>query len=787
MQYSNQLLLNAADLVNLIYARIVTFLEKRTLAHHGCTTIMLEKSSPLWINSNMLFLCVSLICLNFRAKMFRRASFRFRESVGVQPAKKTTTCAVCENGLSSQDSTMAGLSFNCPRSISQSSCAVRSDVSTDQSRGGWSQVNTCTNPDESTGESGYETIERPTGPNTSDDETVNEWTKCSSNGLSKKRSRLSAWILQILNSLNQFRQAFATGNPINKSSDSSQIPSTTHLDGHKCMHTEDKWPCEGVTALPEWDPCGIRTKQYNSGHSFNQHVNHKDHVPTVNARRGAFRIRQLRRKHDSTKVCDQTDFGRLSTTDQSTEVINESQKIADLTQHPLTRDLDSISLTSTSDIIDPIYSQVRNSLDELTQDEGYDNITLLTDEEIDRAVGCEFCWKRNSLQSQHISAHPSAHIYYELNKLKSEDRGRGSYTPRQRLDQESSCSAWSIRPTNQTAREGHFGRPSVQEPVREQTRSVTPPELPARLYGQSTVNLVNRLRHVLQMRWSVNRLLIAASRSSVKHKQKAATLSGLSGSPQSDCGLLPPHSFRNLGEVFQASCPTRLTLSNGFRLLRIGRKTAGSKSKCLIHCSSSINLTGTQLEQSKPLSEQSERDQFFEDIRRAPHHPELSVNERLAVQKSSPVVSNVGPMWTPSLRHNRSDSLGSSTWAIDVVSTTHLESTVAPGQESHIRHIDSEIDISEATVTCHCQTSDFNPGPLRHIFLPRQKHLQQQSKEMLDTTQAAMNNIALKSSYRRTRLPLQNKLTGGEQSLTMSPLMERSIEDEETRQLIGLH
>ncbi|KAF5406159.1 hypothetical protein PHET_00320 [Paragonimus heterotremus] len=143
-------------------------------------------------------------------------------------------------------------------------------------------------------------------------------------------------------------------------------------------------------------------------------------------------------------------------------------------------------------------------------------------------------------------------------------------------------------------------------------------------------------------------------------------------------------------------------------------------------------------------------------------------------------------MWTPSLRRNRSDSLGTSTWAIDVVATTRLESTVAPGLESHIRHIDSEIDIPEATVTCHCQTSDFNPGPLRHIFIPRQKHLQQQSSELSDARQATMNNISLKSSYRRMRLPLQSKLTGGEQILTMSPLMERSMEDEDTRQLIGL-
>ncbi|KAF5406160.1 hypothetical protein PHET_00321 [Paragonimus heterotremus] len=390
---------------------------------------------------------------------------------------------------------MAGLSFSCPRSISQSSCAVRSDVSTDQSREGWSQVNTSTNPDESTGESGYETIERPTGPNTSDDETVNDWAKCSSNGLSKKRSRLSAWIVQILNSLNQFRQTWTTGNPTNKSSDYPQIPSKTHLDDHKCTHVEGKWLGEGVTALPEWDPCVMRNKKYSSGHSSY----HKDHVPILNVRRGTFRIRQLRRKHESKRVCDQTDFGRLPTTDHVTQVMNVPPKIADPTRHLLTGDLDSVSLTSTSDIIDPIYSHVRDSLDELTQDEGYDNITLLTDEEVDRGIECEFCWKRNSLQSQHISAHPSAHIYYELDKLKTEGRGGSSFTPHQRLDQESSCSQWSIRPTNHTAREGYFDKPSVQEPAREQTRSVTPPELPARLYGQSTVNLVDRVSSIFYL------------------------------------------------------------------------------------------------------------------------------------------------------------------------------------------------------------------------------------------------------------------------------------------------
>ncbi|KAF6770191.1 hypothetical protein AHF37_11687 [Paragonimus kellicotti] len=47
-------------------------------------------------------------------------------------------------------------------------------------------------------------------------------------------------------------------------------------------------------------------------------------------------------------------------------------------------------------------------------------------------------------------------------------------------------------------------------------------------------------------------------------------------------------------------------------------------------------------------------------------------------------------MWTPSLRRDRSDSSGSSTWAIDVVTTNRLESTVASDLESHLRHIDSE-------------------------------------------------------------------------------------------------
>ncbi|KAA3673951.1 uncharacterized protein DEA37_0008401, partial [Paragonimus westermani] len=99
MQYADLLLLNVADLVKLTYTRIVNFLEKRTLAHYGCTNIMLEKSSPFWINSNMLLLCVSLICLNFRTKMFRRSSFRFRVSAGAQPesrrrAKKNTGGAV---------------------------------------------------------------------------------------------------------------------------------------------------------------------------------------------------------------------------------------------------------------------------------------------------------------------------------------------------------------------------------------------------------------------------------------------------------------------------------------------------------------------------------------------------------------------------------------------------------------------------------------------------------------------------------------------------------------------
>ncbi|KAA3679647.1 uncharacterized protein DEA37_0000967 [Paragonimus westermani] len=659
--------------------------------------------------------------------------------------------------LSPQDSTMAGSSFSCPRSISQSSCAVRSDVSTDQSRAGWSQANTCTNPDESTGESGYETIERPTGPNTSDDETVNDWAKCQSNGLSKKRSRLIAWILQTLNNLNQVRRSWTTGNHTIESGDLPQIPSTTHLGDHECKRTEDLWSDEGVTGLPKCDLCHIRAKKYNSEHSVHQRVKQKDQVSILTVRRDAFHIRQLRKKHDLKKVCNKTDSERLPTTDHVNEGINIPQQISHLTQHPVTGDLDSISLTSSSDIIDPIYSQVRDSLDELTQDEGYDNITLLTDEEVDRGVGCEFCWKRNSLQSQHISAHPSAHIYYELNKLKPEGRGRESYTPHHRLDQESSCSAWSIRPANQMARGGHFGRFSVQEPAREQTRSATPPELPARLYGQSTVNLVNRLRNLLQMRWSVNRLLVAASRPSVKHKQKAATLSGLSDSPQTDCGLLPPRSFCNLGEVLQTSCPTQLTLSNGCRLFRIGRKTLVKVSPTVLFYS------------SRPRS----RQKFFP-------------SEESFVQKPSPLIVNVGPMWTPSLRYDRSDSLGSFTWAIDIVATSPLESTVTPGPETHIRHIDSEVDIPEATVACHCQTSGSNPGPLRHIFIPRQKHLQQQGNEMPDTRQATMNNIFLKPSYRKMRLPLQSKLTGGEQILTMSPLMERSMEDEDTRQLIGL-
>ncbi|KER28854.1 hypothetical protein T265_04396 [Opisthorchis viverrini] len=675
----------------------------------------------VWITLSLSSVCAIMICFTIRAKLAKKFSWK-------RSQKQNTRSSSLSQSVSSRDvkeeHSSHGKRSNpavfphptpfvsvkheaCPRSISQFSC-VRSDVSTERQSSQPNSLCPCTSLDYSTGESGYETIDRPTATNTSA-ETVNEYHHSFSSPRKwlQRRSKLDSWVVR---ATRRFRRA--------------QHP----------FH-EGVSPAAALSAATK--PCNIKEDHLSEGLAFFNHGWKDGDSDQV--------------VEDCAKVSDVFYDGRAPTT------VPDACKLPFPEASDLPSEEDATSLVSSSDIIDPIYSKIRGSMGELSEEQ-LDELFDTESQEESKTVWCDSCWTRHytgSQASSHISAHPSDHIYYELRKPRADVRP---------VHPSCDSSVWSIRAVDRSGQQRRHQHHSQKSNSSSRPQCDTPPQLPARLYGQSTVNLVDRLRNLLQPRTSrlasPTRLLRASA------AQKAATMSDILDSPRSDGLLLSPYSLTNM-------------------LCR--KPKAGSSSK-LFDLPSSDHLTCLSIVQKSRPKSDKDNCQMTEG-----HHREfkLSLLDQIAKletgQYPNGIFSSEKSKWSPILKRTRANSSASSTYAIELVTSRWSEVAAADPMAS-IRHIDSELDISDAA---RCQITDMPStsqlGPSRHIYLP--SNPVPLSRSSGSTTRSPYkHNLHPPVTPRRAWSPVDKVAPGNTFAppVTMSPLMERSMEDDETRHLLRL-
>ncbi|KAA0199680.1 hypothetical protein FBUS_01673 [Fasciolopsis buskii] len=203
---------------------------------------------------------------------------------------------------------------------------------------------------------------------------------------------------------------------------------------------------------------------------------------------------------------------------------------------------DSVSLVSDPQLIDPVYSKIRGSkfVDPVPSD--YDSV-----------IGSED-WSvppnddRGSLlsYSSEESDHPSAHVYHQLIKrdaMPSEVTSIQPYVnyetpkcaknlrrPENAANPASETNSnWSIRFSKSSPLRRVIDcvvSSRSNDSVTRLCQSTPPPQLPDRSYGQSTVNLVYRLRSLLRYKETRPEQTVAVSRglSGPQYVKKAATL-----------------------------------------------------------------------------------------------------------------------------------------------------------------------------------------------------------------------------------------------------------------------
>ncbi|TGZ58705.1 hypothetical protein CRM22_009487 [Opisthorchis felineus] len=687
----------------------------------------------VWITLSLSSVCAIMICFTIRAKLGKKFGWKRtqKQNTGSSPLSQSVSLRDVKEDhsshgkQSSQDRNQLAFPHPtpfmsvrheaCPRSISQFSC-VRSEVSTERQSSQPNSLCPCTSLDYSTGESGYETIDRPTATNTSA-ETVNDYHHSFSSPRKwlQRRSKLDSWVLR---TTRRFRRV---------------------------QHPSHKGISPATTLSATTKPCNIKTDHLSAGLAFFNHGWKDGDIDQV--------------VEDYAKDSDVFYDGLAPTT------VPDACKIPFPEALDIPSEEDATSLISTSDIIDPIYSKIRGSMVGLSEEQ-LDELFDTESQEESKTIWCDNCWTRHysgSQTSSHISAHPSDHIYYELHKTRGNRHANG-----RPVHPSCDSSVWSIRAVDRSSQQPRHQHHSQKSNSSSRPQSDTPPQLPARLYGQSTVNLVDRLRNLLQPRTSKlaspTRLLRASA------SQKAATMSDILDSPRSDGLLLSPYSLTNM-------------------LLRKPKARSSSK---LFDVSSPDHPPCQPIKVVQKSNPKSDKDncQMTEG-----HHCEykLSLLDQIARLETGRCPNrsfgSEKHKWSPILKRTRANSSASSTYAIELVTSGWSEVAAGAGDPmANIRHIDSEIDISDAA---HCQITDkpstSQLGPSRHIYLPS-------NPVPLSRLSGSTNRSPYKHHLhpsvtpRRAWSPVDKVASSNTFAppVTMSPLMERSMEDDETRHLLRL-
>ncbi|KAG5441643.1 hypothetical protein CSKR_112020 [Clonorchis sinensis] len=664
----------------------------------------------VWITLSLSSVCAIMICFTIRAKLGKKFGWKRtqRQNTGSSPLSQSVSLRDLKEEhsshgkQSSQDKNQPAFPHPtpfisvrneaCPRSISQFSC-VRSDLSTERQSSQPNSLCPCTSLDYSTGESGYETIDRPTATNTSA-ETVNDFHHSFSSPRKwlQRRSKLDSWVLRTTRRFRRVQHPFHEG----------ISPATTPSSATK--------------------PCNIKEDHLSEGLAFFNHGWKDGDIDQV--------------VEDYAKVSDVFYDGLAPTT------VPDVCRIPFPETSDLPSEEDATSLVSTSDIIDPIYSKIRGSKYRAVSD----------------SVAYMF-FNPHPICLQHISAHPSDHIYYELHKPHGSRHADG-----RPVHPSCDTSVWSIRALDRSGQQRRHQHHSQKSNSSSRPQSDTPPQLPARLYGQSTVNLVDRLRNLLQPRTS--RLASPTRVLRASAAQKAATMSDIFDSPRSDGLLLSPYSLTNM-------------------LLRKPKARSSSK---LFDVPSPDHPPIVQKSKPNPDKDncQMTEGQHWEY--------KLSLLDQVAKLETGRFPNgSLGSQklkWSPILKRTRANSSASSTYAIELVTSRWLEAAAGPAGDpmANIRHIDSELDISDAA---RCQITDkpstSQLGPSRHIYLPRNPV---PLSRLSGNTSRSPHKHHLHPAVtpRRAWSPVDKVAPGNTFAppVTMSPLMERSMEDDETRHLLRL-
>ncbi|CAL8068231.1 unnamed protein product [Calicophoron daubneyi] len=470
------------------------------------------------------------------------------------------------------------------------------------------------------------------------------------------------------------------------------------------------------------------------------------------------------------------------------------------------RNSELLSLASTADVIDPVYSRIRCSFDELVCDEDCGNGSAI--HLVDHEQSCETCWQRGSYLSltSEPSTHPSQHIYYELRKhSEAQRKNPDGCAP---LDLADSPSAWSSQHLDQSHAANKCGRINPETPCT--CYFETPPQLPARRYGESTVNLVNRLRSVLQSNYT---RFSSTKRDFLDFWRKASTITGDLASPKSICKLeASTHSLANG------------SLTNGGRF-----NSCAGKLNCSINSPMRSKISGTragltpQHLQSENVSSghpvPAEDGNLNENLGEQLKSPNSGREVTIRMTLRKPVNSTEGlfavtPISLPASGDDRCHTDHAewatkncptrSVWAIEATESVSGYAVQKPNSAhgstepkfGGLRHIDSEVDLSDAGCPKHPATPE-RVYPRKQFYIQPSKptsFLSQYQPELLGGT-SIQEKCGDRMSNKSTASPSKSKngfriypgVAYSTQSvnpvpaLTMSPLMERSMEDEETR------
>ncbi|CAH8656063.1 unnamed protein product [Dicrocoelium dendriticum] len=427
------------------------------------------------------------------------------------------------------------------------------------------------------------------------------------------------------------------------------------------------------------------------------------------------------------------------------------------------------SIGKNSALIDPIYCKIQKSFDQLEQGDIHDVNNF---EEEDNLPWCELCWKRNSIssgKSQPFSAHPSSHIYYELQDS-------------QKSSGDLKLSAWSIpyllNRDNEVSSDLGSTRPTS-----------TPPQLPSRSYGQSTVNLVNRLRNILQNK---RKKACSIFKATCSETRVASTLCSFVARPHL-YSLSSTFSMTNINltqdsdaPIIPEKCVTYISAIGGQDVKDVQSESTSLRQNTLPKLTSSkFGSVGfgsnEKLSWTRIIANTKETANISFGRQNRKSNDNIQTNQPNAAKTA---IFSSRKIWAPSLQRCRANSLAKSTYNIKLI--RQLPKGMDGSQHS-IRHIDSETDIVELfgdslkpTEFCHSSSSLL--APMCHVYTPRH----QTSVDQVHFVKSPEQRV-----YKNTHGFIEKQLwspsrRATETTHTMSPLMERSIEDEESRRLLSL-